>query len=144
MTRLTFLRRIGRPVAIVYPVFAAVAVYFAARAEAAAWGGAPGEAVGALLLNALLYAPLYFAPYFAQRSGRARVGGASLLLPAVALQALYVSFGALVLRSSDGIEAWTAYLVGLACLIVLGAAMAALLWPDQPPERTPEPTAAAA
>jgi hypothetical protein len=53
----------------------------------------------------LLHAPLYFAPFFAQRSWPARVGGASLLQPAIAEQAFYVLFGALGMRVNDGIAA---------------------------------------
>ena len=44
MSRLTFLRRIGRPVAILYPVFLAVYLYFADDdTGAAAWGGRNGR-----------------------------------------------------------------------------------------------------
>jgi hypothetical protein len=111
------------------------------------------------LFNALLYAPLYFAPFFMQRPWWARAGAACLLLPAFTLQAIVAVSGTLVLRLNDGIVPWTWYLVSLACLIVLVAAMVVLLSPKQPrdpdfdelnrtasgdePERTtPEPNAA--
>jgi hypothetical protein len=131
-------------VAILYPVFLAVYLYFADDdTGAAAWGGPLGDAIGGLLLHALLFAPLFFAPFFLQRSWQARVGAACLLLPAIAEQAFYVVFGTLGLRLNDGIEAWTLYLVSLTCLIVLGAAMTALLSPNQPltPASSVEPPA---
>jgi hypothetical protein len=135
MSRLTFLRRIGRPVAILFPVFAGVAAYFEDRAGAAGWGAAFADAIGVLLWFALLYAPLYFAPFFAQRSWRARAGAASLLLPAIALHGFVVLVGAVQLRFNS-IGVLIGYLIALACLIVLGAAVAALLSPNPPLERT--------
>ena len=132
MNRSTLLRRVGQPVAVLYPVLAAAAVCVAARAESATWRGAFAEAAGALLLHALLFAPLYFAPLVLQRGSAARAGTAGLLLPAIAMVGFYVVVGALGLRLNDGIGAWTLYLAAWVCLIVLGGAVAVLLAPGRP------------
>jgi hypothetical protein len=134
MSRLTFLRRIGRPVAVGHPVL--VAAY---TDGAAAWGGPLGDATFTVLFNALLFAPLLLAPFLVRRGLGVRVPAVCLLLPAIALQAFYVVAGALTLRLRDGIEPWAMYAVSLTCLIVLFVAMAMLLWTDKP--MTPEASA---
>jgi hypothetical protein len=115
------------------PAFVAAYLYFEVPADQAAWGSPLGEAIGGLLLHALLFAPLYFAPFYLQWSRPARLGAACLLLPAIAMQGVLVLVGTLGLRLHDGFEAWTMYLVTLISVIVLVAAIAALLWPGHPP-----------
>ena len=132
MTRLTFLRRIGRPVAILYPMLC-VGLYVDPE-SARAWGDLLADAVGTFLFVALFYAPLFGAPFFLQRSLPARVVVALLLMPAIAMQLFYVLFGVLTLRFRDGFGVWTFYLVSLALLVVLFTAMVVLLWsPGRPP-----------
>jgi hypothetical protein len=96
MTRLTFLRQVGRPVAILFPLLAAVESW-----DSAAWGGPLANAIGTLLFYALRPLALLRAILRAT----APAGAGSLLLPAIAVQGLYAVFVALGLRFQDGFEA---------------------------------------
>lgn len=139
MIRSSLFGRIVQSVAILVPVLFTIATFYKTRAVAELEPSA-AEAFAALLWLSLFHIPLYFVPRVQQHSLLARRSVTALLMAPVAIMAVIVSTG--VTRVGDwiafaGAAAWGAqYLLALASLIVHAVVVAALLWPNQPLQRT--------